>query len=79
MVIARIAYDILSKEDPATLSKAKALLEMYQDQVIKEKESKNFAFVECATWPDEIKMRGGSYQSSWHYKNKPFVDDDDST
>ena len=29
MVIARIAYDILSKEDPATLSKAEALLEMF--------------------------------------------------
>ena len=77
MVIARIAYDILSKEDPATLSKAKALLEMYQDQVIREKESINYAFVECATWADEIKMRGGGYQSSWHYKNQPFVDDDD--
>lgn len=32
-------------------------------------------FVECATMADDIKFRGGAYQSGWHYVDTPFVDE----
>jgi hypothetical protein len=31
--------------------------------------------VECVTFADEIKHRGGSYQSPWHFIDTPFLDD----
>ena len=31
--------------------------------------------VECVTFADDIKFKGGSYQSSWHFIDTPFLDD----
>lgn len=32
-------------------------------------------FVECATFADEIKAHGGSYQSNWHFIDTPYLDE----
>jgi hypothetical protein len=31
--------------------------------------------VECVTFADDIKYKGGSYQSSWHFIDQPYLDD----
>ena len=31
-------------------------------------------FVECATFADEIKGKGGRYQSPWHFVDQPYLD-----
>lgn len=32
-------------------------------------------FVECAVFADDIKFKGGSYQSPWHFFDKPLLDE----
>ena len=34
----------------------------------------NYPFVECATFADEIKAKGGSWQSGWHFVDTPYFD-----
>lgn len=31
--------------------------------------------VECVTFADDIKYKGGSYQSNWHFIDTPYLDD----
>lgn len=33
------------------------------------------SFVECSTFADEIKHKGGAYQSGWHFIDTPFLDE----
>jgi hypothetical protein len=35
--------------------------------------------VECATFADKIKYRGGAYQSGWHFIDQPYLDDPGTT
>ena len=35
----------------------------------------DYPFVECSTFADEIKAKGGSYQSGWHFIDTPFLDE----
>ena len=60
LLIARMAYDILKKDDPAALAKAETLLKKYSDDISKTHE-KNYPFVECVTLPDDNKRRGGGW------------------
>jgi len=62
LLAARIAYDILEKESPDTLSKVESMLTPLQlcYEEITKKEG-NYAFVECATFADDIKAEGGEY------------------
>jgi len=34
----------------------------------------DYPFVECATFADEIKSKGGSWQSGWHFIDTPYLD-----
>lgn len=36
-------------------------------------------FVECSTMADNIKFRGGAYQSGWHFVDAPYVDTPNKT
>ena len=36
---------------------------------------KDYPFVECATFGDEIKSRGWGEQSNLHYADKPYFDE----
>lgn len=34
----------------------------------------DYPFVECAVFADNIKSKGGSFQSEWHFVNTPYLD-----
>ena len=36
----------------------------------------NNPFTECATWADDIKGEGYTFQSPWHFINTPYFDED---
>jgi hypothetical protein len=57
MIVARIAEDLLQKESPASLQAANSLLTKFT----KNKDEGKHAFVECATYGDDMKAKGGSY------------------
>ena len=75
LLVARIAYDILEKESPSTVTKVESVLKILKDSQPSwtEKEGAH-PFVECTTYADDIKYKGGSYQSSWHFVNDPYLD-----
>jgi len=58
----RMAYDILSKENPSVLAQANAVLATLEksNPTLTKKESK-YPFVECVTLPDDIKYSGGGW------------------
>jgi hypothetical protein len=60
LLTARIAYDILSKENPSALQAAEDLLDKFSDYSSAKHEDK-YKFVECVTWPDDIKRIGGGW------------------
>lgn len=35
---------------------------------------RDYPFTECATFADEIKNRGGTWQSGWHFVDTPYLD-----
>jgi hypothetical protein len=35
----------------------------------------NYPFTECSTFADEIKSRGGTWQSGWHFVDTPYLDE----
>ena len=76
LLVARIASDILTAKNPAVLAKAEEILAVLtkSDPSYVEYE-KNYPFVECATFADKIKYRGGAYQSGWHFIDQPYLDE----
>jgi hypothetical protein len=74
LLTARVAYDILQKENPSALAKAEALLDKFSDYSTQKHEDK-YKFVECVTWPDDIKRIGGGWQSAWHFDDQPIMGD----
>ena len=63
LATARVAYEILQKKSPETVTKVESILKYLQDFDPKytEKES-DHPFVECSTFADDIKHKGGAYQ-----------------
>ena len=76
LLVSRIASDILTAKNPAVLAKVEDILAVLakSDPSYTEYE-KNHPFVECATFADKIKYRGGAYQSGWHFIDTPFLDE----
>lgn len=58
--VARMAYDLLEKNDPKALSEANTILEVLKrdNPKVTHKEDA-YPFVECATLADDIRMAGG--------------------
>ena len=79
MLIAREAEWILENSNPDVLSAAitelAVLKEYYPDLV----EEGNHPFTECATFADDIKGKGYSFQSDWHFINLPYLDEPGTT
>lgn len=77
LFVARVAYDKLSFSQPgkAALDKATQLLQVYSasNPSMTNLEG-NYPFVECATFADEIKAKGGTWQSGWHFVDQPYLD-----
>lgn len=77
--MARVAYDHLTKEAPHALKIANDMLAVYSGSNSESTHlEKDYPFVECATFADEIKAHGGSYQSDWHFIDTPYLDEGDS-
>ena len=83
-IVARQAQSILETSNPEALQAAlddlKALQTYYPDL---EKETSvstnNHAFTECATFADDVKGQGYSFQSNWHFTNLPYLDEAGTT
>lgn len=75
--VARVAQDQLSftQAGQAALEQAKQLLSIYANAHPEMVTSEGaYPFVECATFADEIKAKGGSWQSGWHFVDTPYLD-----
>ena len=60
LLIARVAYDILQEENPTALKAAESMLKSYSDSITADREGSH-KFVECVTWGDDSKRRGGGW------------------
>lgn len=76
LILARRAQAILEDEAPevlaACLDALVPLQEYYSSLTTSEG---NHPFTECASFADEIKGKGYSWQSGWHYVNIPYLPD----
>ena len=62
LLVARVAYEILLKESPKTVADVEKTLLILKksdpDWTLKENK---YPFVECTTFADDIKFKGGNY------------------
>merc|ERR1719183_256154 len=75
LLVVRIAYEILEKQSPSTLQNVENILAVFKksDPKLTSKETAEHGFVECATFADDIKYRGGGYQKGWHFIDSPLL------
>lgn len=73
--MARVAYNHLEQEAPEALKAANDMLRVYKSaHPDMTKSEGDFPFVECSTFADEIKGKGGAFQSGWHFVDTPYLD-----
>lgn len=60
IMVARLAYDILQKENPKALAGAEKILSAMAGETITNSEDK-YPFVECASFADQVKYKGGGW------------------
>jgi hypothetical protein len=77
-----IAYQVLQRENPATIEKVKAMLEKHpwyanqwqarvQDVLVTDRDM--VLFMQAARWADEVRTTDRQYhRGPWHYINLPF-------
>jgi hypothetical protein len=68
--VAKIAFDKLSREHPLVLQKANTLLQVLTSESphgFHLRKESLYPFVECAMLADDIKRRGGGWQTNWHF------------
>ena len=76
LLVARIAQNLLEKQDPETLKKVNDILAPLKASDPKDTKDENlYPFVECAVFADNIKRTFGSFQSGWHFIDQPFLDE----
>ncbi len=76
-LVARIAQDHLEKTTAgkAALNKATQLLKVYSSNYPDMTRLEgSYPLVECSTFADEIKAKGMSWQSGWHFVDTPYLD-----
>jgi hypothetical protein len=75
LLVSRVAYEILQKQSPQTITQVESILSVLktEDPDWTKLEGKH-PMVECVTFADDIKFKGGSYQSGWHFIDTPFLD-----
>ena len=79
LLIAREAQAILEDQNPTVLDaalKELAVLAKYYPTLVTEGVA---PFTECATWADDIKGKGYTFQSNWHYINLPYLSEEGTT
>jgi hypothetical protein len=82
MVTAAIAYYVLKRDDPQTITKVLALLArhpQYADVLKARIESvpaadrDRYAFMAMARWADDVRNQRAYHRGPWHYVNIPIV------
>lgn len=75
LLVSRMAHDILKEKSPKTIEQVDDLLAVLKksDPDWTVKEGKH-PLVECATFADDIKYKGGGYQKGWHFIDQPYLD-----
>jgi hypothetical protein len=73
LLVARVAQEILDQDTVSTVEEILSILRKSDPDWTK-KEG-DHPFVECVTFADDIKYKGGSYQSGWHFIDTPFLDE----
>jgi hypothetical protein len=62
ILVARIAYEILLKENPDILDKVNKVLKVFSDEYPEQTpKEQDYPFIECVTIADDIKYHGGSW------------------
>ena len=75
LLVNRVAMLVLEEESPMLPMKVNGILADLSNAFPDMTPSENLLpFVECATWADEIKAKGGSFQSEWHFTDIPTLD-----
>jgi len=76
LLTARVAYDILEEKSPQTVKDVTNVLSYLKSSdpnwTVNEDQH---PMVECATFGDFIKYKGGSYQKGWHFIDEPYFDE----
>jgi hypothetical protein len=85
MLSAAIAYQVLRKENPQTITKVAAVLEKHpwyanqwqaKLQDVPAADRDMVLFMQAARWPDDVRLRDKQYhQARWHYINWLFKPD----
>jgi hypothetical protein len=76
-IVARIAHLVLEKESPATIKQVETILGYLNTDkkyLTPREGTGSYIFTECATFADEIKRKGGDYQSDWHFHDEVYLD-----
>ena len=73
LLVARVAYELLDQQTISQVEEILAVLKQ-SDPSWTHLEGEH-PFVECVTFADDIKYKGGSYQSNWHFIDTPFLDE----
>lgn len=67
---------MLEKQDPTTWKKVNDILAPLKASDPKNTYTeKDYPFVECSVYADNIKRTGGAFQSGWHFIDAPFLDE----
>ena len=69
LLVSRHAESILAEEDPIALENAIAELRNLTSYSSLVKDEDEHPFTECAIFADNIKGKGMTWQSTWHYNN----------
>ena len=76
LLTSRVAYEILSADSPDTITQVEDILSILKKSDPSwTKSEQDHPMVECVTFADDIKSKGGSYQSGWHFIDTPFLDE----
>lgn len=72
LLVARVAYEL---SDQTVIDQVDAILNVLKvsDPSWTVAEGQ-YPMVECVTFADDIKYKGGSYQSNWHFIDTPYLD-----
>lgn len=80
LLVSRRAQDLLQSQDyaayEAVLDELVALQESNPELT---KDEENHPMTECALFADNIKGEGYSFQSGWHFIDKPYLDEAGTT
>jgi hypothetical protein len=75
LLVSRVAHEILQKQSPKTITQVESILSVLKKEDPSwTKYEGAHSMVECVTFADDIKFKGGSYQSGWHFIDTPFLD-----